>query len=261
MRKSQLYLLVGAVALVVLLFQLPRNVVENDQLQQVVDTKEHTFDIPEKVQAQIEALRSSIKSEENFAKKSIFAHSLAIAFLDYGVIDSALTYARAIEDWEIVASRKAADIYFIAFERSPSAEVGITYARQAREILEQLLEKDPEDLFLKNRLAMTLVASENPMVGISMLREIVEEDERNRQAILNLGLLSIQSGQFDRAKNRFEKLISLDSTDLESKLYLSVSMIELNEQTQARLLLEEILASGDSIPAIKAMADEYLKAL
>jgi len=38
-------------------------------------------------------------------------------------------------------------------------------------------------------------------------------------------------------------------------------MIELNQPAQARLLLEEILASSDSIPAIKVMANDYLGAL
>ena len=69
-----------------------------------------------------------------------------------------------------------------------------------------------------------------PMSGISLLREILAEDDTNRQAILNLGLLAIQSGQFERAKERFETLVSLDAADHEAKLYLAVSMMEINEQ-------------------------------
>lgn len=247
--------------MVIILYQLPRSVVENDQLQEVTETEEHSFEIPQDRQNQIVELRSSIKSEENFDKKANFAHSLARVYLDFGVLDSAIRYAEAIESWKSDASRKAADIYFTAFERSSTSDEGTVYASKAREILNALLEKDPEDLFLKNRLAMTLVASENPMAGISMLREIVAKDQTNRQAILNLGLLSIQSGQFDRARNRFENLVSLDSSDNEAKLYLAVSMMELDQPSQARLLLEEILASQDSIPAIKVMANDYLEAL
>ena len=261
MNKEQIVLSLGALALVVILYQLPRSVVENDQLQEVGMSDEHSFEIPEEIQSQIVALRSSIKTEENFDKKTNFAHSLARAYLDFGVLDSAVRYAEAIESWNEEESREAADIYFTAFERSPSSDQGTVYATKAREIITVLLEKDPEDLFLKNRLAMTLVASENPMAGISMLREIVAQDENNRLAILNLGLLSIQSGQFDRARGRFEKLVSLDTTDNEAKLYLAVSIMELDQPSQARLLLEEILASSDSIPAIKVMAMDYLEAL
>ena len=53
----------------------------------------------------------------------------------------------------------------------------------------------------------------------------------------------------------------MDTADHEAKLYLSVSMMELDQPAQARLLLEEILASSDSIPAIKVMAMDYLEAL
>ena len=222
---------------------------------------EHSFEIPEEIQQQIAALRSSLKSEEKFDKKATFAHALADLYLDFGLLDSAVSYAKDIESWEEGISRKAADIYFVAFERAPSADQGTEYAAQARTMLTALLEKDPEDLFLKNRLAMTFVASENPMSGIQMLREIVAEDENNRQAILNLGLLSVQSGQYKRAQERFKKLVSMDTADHEAKLYLSVSMMELDQPAQARLLLEEILASKDSIPAIKVMAMDYLEAL
>lgn len=261
MSKSQLILVLGAIALVVILFQLPRGVVENDQLQDVTEAENHSLSIPQEVENQIAELRRLIQDNNNIDKRANFAHSLARRYLDYGVLDSAVSYAEKLKLWSEGPSEKAADIFFTAFERSPTPEEGTRYAEEARTILVQLMEKDPSNLFLKNRLAMTLVVSENPMNGISMLREILGQDETNRQAILNLGLLAIQSGQFERAKERFENLVSLNPEDAEAKLYLAVSMIEINEQAQARLLLEEILAAQDSIPAIKMMANDYLQML
>lgn len=261
MSKPQLFLVIGAIALSVILFLLPRGVVENDQLQEVSEAESHSLQIPQEVENQIAELRRLIQEENNFDKKITFAHSLARRYLDYGVLDSAVRYAEVIKGWSEGPSDKAADIYFTAYERSPSAEVGVQYAGEARSILQGLLDKDPSNLFLKNRLAMTLVASENPMSGIMMLREILELDDTNRQAILNLGLLAIQSGQFERAKERFEKLTSMDAADHEAKLYLAVTMMEINQQEQARLLLEDILATQDSIPAIKMMANDYLQTL
>lgn len=252
----------GALALVILLFQLPRVVVENDQLQEVTETAEsHAFEIPSDVRARMTELRSLMQKEENLDKKTNFAHSLASYYLDYGVLDSAVYLSEGIESWSTRPSEEAMGIYFKAFERSQNQEEAKEYAERARAILEQLLDKDPVNLVFKNKLAMTFVVSENPMAGISMLREILNEDEDNRQAILSLGLLAIQSGQFDRARERFEKLVSLNAADHEAKLYLAVAMMEINEQSQARLLLEEILSTGDSIPAIKMMAKDYLNAL
>ncbi|WP_462253923.1 tetratricopeptide repeat protein [Ekhidna sp.] len=261
MTRSQLILILGSIALAVILFQLPRSVVENEQLQEVTESDNHSMEIPQEVENQINELRRLIQEEENIDKRANFAHSLARRFLDYGVVDSAASLADDIESWIIVPSEYVADIYFTAYERSPDPERAKKYAERAREVMQLLLDKDPTNLFLKNRMAMTLVVSENPMAGIAMLREILNQDATNRQAILNLGLLAIQSGQFERAKERFENLISLDAADHEAKLYLAVSMMEINQQSQARLLLEEILATRDSIPAIKMMANDYLKGL
>ncbi len=261
MTRSQLILILGSIALAVILFQLPRSVVENEQLQEVTESDNHSMEIPQEVENQINELRRLIQEEENIDKRANFAHSLARRFLDYGVVDSAASLADDIQSWLIVPSEYVADIYFTAYERSPDPERAKKFAERAREVMQLLLDKDPTNLFLKNRMAMTLVVSENPMAGIAMLREILEQDATNRQAILNLGLLAIQSGQFERAKERFENLISLDAADHEAKLYLAVSMMEINQQSQARLLLEEILATRDSIPAIKMMANDYLKGL
>ena len=247
--------------MVVILFQLPRSVVENEQLQEVTQTESHSMEIPQEVETQINELRRLVEDEENIDKKANFAHSLARRYLDYGVVDSAARVAEDIDGWTNEPSELVADIYFTAYERSSGPEQAKKYAAEARAVLQELLDKDPTNHFLKNRLAMTLVVSENPMAGIGMLREILAQDETNRQAILNLGLLAIQSGQFERARERFENLVSMDAGDYEAKLYLAVSLMEINQQSQARLLLEEILATQDSIPAIKMMASDYLSGL
>ena len=262
MNKSQFFLLAGALALVTILYQLPRVVVENDQLQEVSNSsKNHSFEIQADVQARMSELRGLIEEEENVDKRTNFAHSLASYYLDYGVLDSAVMIGEAIEGWSEGSSESAMGIYFKAFERSGNQEDAKKYADEAKRILEKLLDKDSANHVLKNKLAMILVVGEHPMSGISMLREVLVEDENNRQAILNLGLLAIQSDQFDRARERFEKLVSLNAKDHEAKLYLAVTMVEMNEQSQAKLLLEEVLSTRDSIPAIQMMAMDYLDGL
>ena len=259
MKRPQLFLSIGAVFLIVILYQLPRVVVENDQVQEVNDPTTHTLEIPDRIRSTISELRRLLNEEENPDKKATFAHTLAIQYLDYGILDSAVMLGDEIANWSEGPSERAMDIYFKAFERSQNQDQAKENAEKSKAIIEQLLDKDPSDLRLKNKLAMTLVVSDNPMTGINMLREILAVDENNRQAILNLGLLAIQSGQFERAKERFEKLVSLDTGDSEARLYLAVSMIETGQREEADQLLKEILSSQDSIPAIKAMANEYLQ--
>jgi Tfp pilus assembly protein PilF len=56
--------------------------------------------------------------------------------------------------------------------------------------------------------AIRAVQSEDPMSGIQDLLTIVEEDSTQLDAQYYLGLFSIKSGQFEKAVNRFEKVIT-----------------------------------------------------
>jgi Tfp pilus assembly protein PilF len=59
--------------------------------------------------------------------------------------------------------------------------------------------------------AVALVQGQDPMRGIMMLREIVQEDPANAEAHWQLGLFSVQSGQYDKALERFKKVVELDA--------------------------------------------------
>ncbi|MEO8590222.1 MAG: tetratricopeptide repeat protein [Flavobacteriales bacterium] len=59
--------------------------------------------------------------------------------------------------------------------------------------------------------AVALVQGQEPMRGIMMLREILKEDPNNVEAHWQLGLFSVQSGQYDKAIERFKKVIELDA--------------------------------------------------
>ncbi len=59
--------------------------------------------------------------------------------------------------------------------------------------------------------AVALVQGQDPMRGIQMLREIVEQEPNNAEAHWNLGLFSVQSGQYERALERFKKVRDIDA--------------------------------------------------
>jgi Tfp pilus assembly protein PilF len=58
--------------------------------------------------------------------------------------------------------------------------------------------------------AIALVQGQEPMRGIMMLREMLEEDPDNAEVHWQLGLFSVQSGQYDKALERFRKVSELD---------------------------------------------------
>lgn len=78
------------------------------------------------------------------------------------------------------------------------------------------------DLEQKLHLAISYVQEgKDPMKGIMMLREILEKDSNNVKAHFYLGVFSVQSGQWEKAKQRFLKVLALDSTESEAYFYLA----------------------------------------
>ena len=63
---------------------------------------------------------------------------------------------------------------------------------------------------VKTAEAVALVQGQDPMRGIMMLREVLQEDPDNAEAHWHLGLFSIQSGQYEKALERFKKVRELD---------------------------------------------------
>ncbi len=82
--------------------------------------------------------------------------------------------------------------------------------------------------------AVALVNGQDPMRGIMMLREILEEDSSNVEAHWNLGLFSVQSGQYDKALDRFKKVLELDPENHpDAWFYLGRTYATLDSNAQA----------------------------
>ena len=86
----------------------------------------------------------------------------------------------------------------------------------------------------KTQEAIALVNGQDPMRGIMMLREILEEDPNNVEAHWHLGLFSVQSGQYDKALGRFQKVLELDSVNFpDAWFYLGRTYATLDSNAQA----------------------------
>ncbi len=104
----------------------------------------------------------------------------------------------------------------------------------AKRALEKVIAINPDNLDAKNALAACYIeADEDVMKGVGMLKEVVEKDSNNVQAIYTLGMLSIRSNQFDKALERFEKLIMLQPFNPEYYYYLGEIQAKTGNATQA----------------------------
>ena len=92
--------------------------------------------------------------------------------------------------------------------------------------------------------AVRLVHSgENPMEGITLLREILEEDSTQVDANWHLGQFSLTSQQFDKATSRFEKVVRFDTAGKYPQAYFWLAQGKMAEgrNDEAIPLLETYL--------------------
>jgi Flp pilus assembly protein TadD len=171
-----------------------------------------------------------------------------------------MTFALA-QDSSLNTLSLAANIYYSGYERSQTSDDQQRHAQLAKMTLEKVLAKDESDLSLMCKLAMIEVNSNNPMTGIMKLRQVLEIDPNYREAVMDLGILAMQSGQWDKAKGRFEQLLGQDANDQEARLNLGVCYMESGQDSLAIEMLGDVVADQYADPAVATAAQEYLKVL
>lgn len=132
------------------------------------------------------------------------------------------------EDW------KMAGVRFLGISRFFQGEDKVALNDRATECLIKANALAPNDIDIKTQLGSSYVESgKEPMKGIFLLREVVAQDSTNVDAQLNLGFFSMQSGQYDKAVNRFKTVMQLKPEMLEVRLYLSEALQALGDKQGA----------------------------
>ena len=78
------------------------------------------------------------------------------------------------------------------------------------------------------------------MKGILLLREVVEQDPGHSNAQFNLGVLSVRSGQLDKAIERFEKVLETQPDKVEARYLLGRTLIQLGQGEKGVEQLKQI---------------------
>ena len=97
-------------------------------------------------------------------------------------------------------------------------------ALQAKDLFERSLRiNDKNDSTIVGLGACYIFGNiaDNPMEGILKVRQVVEKDSTNIYAQMVLGQGSLLSGQYDRAIDRFEKVLALQPANLEAILLMA----------------------------------------
>ena len=103
--------------------------------------------------------------------------------------------------------------------------------------------------------------ADNPqsqMKGILQMRSLSEKYPENPDLQWNMGLFSMQSGQFEKATLRFKKVITLDAQRLDAYMQLAVSYLALQDTSAATNVLSSLIdkSEGDTQRNAEAMLEK-----
>ena len=274
-KKQVIAILVAAVGIGVV-FSLPKVLVDNekeqvkgaevtasskDSLTEIgkLMAEKHSHKPTESEEKKLQDFTKNYYSVSDKEKKRIFADSIVKYYTQFHQYDSVAKYSGEIAILQPTEKNliSAADAYMQASDLV-SINDKPAYMDKSRFYYQKALDLNAKNLDTKSKLAMTYVTTSTPMKGISLLREVVKEDPTNETALFNLGYLSMQSGQYEKAADRFETLIKVNPEHASGTFYLGLSYQQLGNKAKANQYFKK--AKGlDNDPEFQAIVDSYLK--
>lgn len=267
LKKPQLLVIALAVFFIVLLLLLPRvekpetEIVESEEVLSSVD---ETADLSEAEIVIYEAILNKISSIDNPIEKIDWYDSLSGFWESHGDIYQA---AEALSEIANIIEDKpsyfiAGDKYFEAF-KDGSDENKKSAIDKATNSYQKVLELNPDDLEAMTSLGVcyvegTQITGGAPMKGIGMLKKVLEIDPDNINALINLGYFATKSGQYDKAEQRFIRVLEIDPTYADAYIYLSDIYFNSDRKEKGIEQLELYKEHIDNPEVVKQL-DDYIE--
>lgn len=278
LNKLQIIFIIGALALIVIIWFLPKTTTEKSSSKGAVDVTENVEDIDvaslkdsafkklsQREKDVIKTFDDLIQSASDSKQKANLYDSLGgvWAHLNYLPL-AAINYEEAAKIIQSESSwMNAGDAYFNSF-RYLKYNKDI-YISSAIESYKKVLNINSDNIEAETSLAVCYVEGsaalgQPPMKGINMLLSVLEKDPNNLNALVNLGYFSIRSGQYDKAKERFKQVLKSHPDYSEAYIYLADLALNENDTLLAVKNLEKYKATvSDS--AMLPQVDAYLQNL
>jgi tetratricopeptide (TPR) repeat protein len=225
----------------------------NQQLESVKSNLE-TIDL-----AHLERFEQLLESSSSKTDKIIWLDSLIVRWdkLMRPGIAAEYTIQKAetsnlAEHWEIAGKRYLSMIAF--FSGDDKFHIG----ERAVYSLNKAIETGGTNESLETLFAIaTVEGTKEPMPGILKLRDIAEKNPMNLEAQLNLGFFSMQTGQYDKAVERFKKVLEIDKEYLSVRFYMSEAYLAQGNKEEAVNQLKQYIKDID--PSEKLAIEEAQK--
>ncbi len=132
---------------------------------------------------------------------------------------------------------------------------------QAIDCFTNAVNLNPDNVDAQVRKASALVdAGDNPMEGIGLLRELEEKYPDNTEIIFQLARFSIQSGQFDKAIERYERVLNIAPDILETYFYLGEAYALAGDKAQAEKYFSKYISTIED-PFVVQQLEDYISEL
>lgn len=251
-------LIIASLLLTIIIIRLPKTEVSGKESNAGV--KHTTFDayISELEKRQIQNLSNDKKESVALWKKQIaekgqeslrFYDSLAFVW-DNESLHALAAYCyeqKAIADQSENSWLNAAYRYFDAMKQSVDTTIKNLMTQKSIDAYTRVLELNPSNLNAKSDLGVLYAeGTTEPMKGISLLREVVAENPNHEMAQMNLGFLSFKSNQYEKAIERFDKVLAINPARIDMHLYKAQTYRQMNKPDKAIDELEKFIASSDN---------------
>lgn len=171
------------------------------------------------------------------------------------------TEQKAITEPSVKNWFASGDNYFKAYRLTEGRHSNLI--KKAVESYQKVLELDPQNVAAETALGVAYIEGAGdlgvmPMKGIGILLNILEKNPNNVNVLTNLGYFAIQSGQFEAAIGRFEKILELEPQNAEAYLYLTDAYVRMGEKGKAIDNLEKYKSFVDD-PLVEQQVDRYIE--
>ncbi|MCX6291394.1 MAG: tetratricopeptide repeat protein [Bacteroidetes bacterium] len=257
--RTRFLVITGAVALTAILYFLPQKLTNKDS---VTDQEKSTFSFD----ALLESAKGSLKREELDPVKKLEAtlekDKSNLVLLDSlgKVWDRLQQPIISAHYFEVIAGLQpgektwlnAAYRYFDAAKIAGDTSLRNSMVSKAIASYNNVLSYNPENLDAKTDLGACYVDGTNePMKGILLLREVVQKNPNHENAQYNLGILSVKSGQYPKAIERFQKVLEINPSRKEMYYLIGKTYRMMGENQKALENLERLKKETSDVQLIE----------
>lgn len=248
--KSRIWLIILAIGLVVILYFMPDKakvdkITEGPESPPADEHIAHAFSM----EKAIESAKMQFRPAQLALVNELDAQLKRSAQPSAGLLDSLARAWDALKQPGIAAGYfeqkagldnteksyiDASYRYFDAYKASEDSVAQSGWVQKAIACYQKVLELNPANLDAKTDLGVCYAEGTNdPMKGIMLLRDVVKENPEHENAQLNLGFLSVKSGQYEKAMERFDKVLQVNPGRLDVYIFKGETALQMGNKQMA----------------------------